>query len=379
MRAKLPDHEGFIDRGGVKIAYEVYGSGPQTMVFLPTWTIVHSRVYKAQLPYFSERYRCITFDGRGNGKSDKPDDVAAYSLDNQVADALAIMDATDAGKAIVVGLSASGIIASILAAYYPDRVKAAILTGTAAIVGVGYPYMTPQHFRDRAKKTSKDGNKYNREHWLSDYPDFAAHFVNNIFSEPHSTKQIEDGIEWASGTTGEVLVKTVEARLIPPSVDIGEAMYRRINCPTLVIHGDDDQIQPFARAKLVAELARAELITIPGGGHNPLGRSPAKCNTAITEFLDRKLNSASLQQRFNSTSSPKRFALSVPLRLAWGHGRRDIAISQELRKLHPDLQIDWLAQDPVTRLLAASGEHIHPLSSRLASESQHIELESGRA
>ena len=48
-----------------------------------------------------------------------------------------------------------------------------------------------------------------------------------------------------------------------------------------------------------------------------------------------------------------------------------------MRKLHPDLQVDWLAQDPVTRLLEASGERIHPLSPRLASESRHIELESG--
>ena len=69
------------------------------MVFLPPWSIVHSRVYKAQLPYFSERFRCIAFDPRGNGQSDRPDDVAAYSLDNYVADALAVMDATDAGQA----------------------------------------------------------------------------------------------------------------------------------------------------------------------------------------------------------------------------------------------------------------------------------------
>src|SRR5262249_46634571 len=60
-----------------------------------------------------------------------------------------------------------------------------------------------------------------------------------------------------------------------------------------------------------------------------------------------------------------------------GHGRRDIAITRELRKLHPDLQVEWLAQDPVTRLLDASGERIHPLSARLASESRHIEQESG--
>ena len=48
-------------------------------------------------------------------------------------------------------------------------------------------------------------------------------------------------------------------------------MYRKIRCPLLMIHGDNDQIQPYARAKLVAEITGAELVTIPGGGHNPLG------------------------------------------------------------------------------------------------------------
>jgi hypothetical protein len=65
MRAKLPSKDGFVERDGVKLYYEIYGDGPETMIFLPTWSIVHSRVYKAQLPYFSERFRCITFDGRG--------------------------------------------------------------------------------------------------------------------------------------------------------------------------------------------------------------------------------------------------------------------------------------------------------------------------
>ena len=105
MRAKLPNKDGFVERDGVKLHYEIYGDGPETMVFLQPWIIVHSRIYKAQLPYFSERFRCIAYDGRGNGKSDRPKDAAAYSLEDFVADALAVMDATDAGKAILVGLS----------------------------------------------------------------------------------------------------------------------------------------------------------------------------------------------------------------------------------------------------------------------------------
>ncbi len=375
MRAKLPSQEGFIDRDGVKLFYEIYGDGPETIFFPPPWAIVHSRVFKAQLPYFSERYRCITYDPRGNGKSDRPADPAAYSLDHYVADALTIMDATLIGSAVIVGLSFGGMLTCILAAHYPQRVKAAILAGTSASVGPGYPYMSPQHFA--AKPAQFEGwDKYNYGYWLAEYPDFTKHFISNIFSDPHSTKQIEDGIEWANETDGAILAKTVEARAIPPSFDVSEAMFGKINCPMLVIHGDDDQIQPYARGKAVAELTGAEFVTIPGGGHNPLGRFPAKCNTLIADFLDRRLGMpASSRYARPVTKTKKALYLSSPIGL--GHGRRDIAITRELRKIHPDLQVDWLAQDPVTRLLEASGERIHPLSPRLASETRHIELESG--
>lgn len=215
MRAKLLDTDGSVERDGVKLHYDVYGQGPETMVFLPPWSIVHSRIYKAQLPYFSERFRCITFDPRGNGKSGRPANAVDYTLDNYIADAIAVMDATDAGRAILVGLSLGGMHACVLAAHHPERVKAAILAGTTATIGPGYPYLAPQHFM--AKREQYVGwDKYNRDYWLTQYPDFADHFVRHICSDPHSTKQIEDAIAWASETTGAVLAKIVEARTIPP-------------------------------------------------------------------------------------------------------------------------------------------------------------------
>jgi pimeloyl-ACP methyl ester carboxylesterase/predicted glycosyltransferase len=378
MRAKLPDHAGFVTRDGVKVGYEIYGDGAETMLFIPPWSIVHSRVYKTQVPYFSERFRCITYDGRGNGKSDRPEDAAAYSLDNYVADALAVMDATNAGKAILVGLSFGGLIACMLAAHHPARVKAAILAGTVSSIGPAFAaHFGGSHFL--ARRESFEGwDKFNRRYWLSDYPDFADFFIRNICSEPHSTRQIEEGISWANDTTGPTLVKTIEARAVPPQFDVSAAMYRKIPCPLLFIHGDDDRIQPYARAQAAAaEVPGAELVTIPGGGHNPLGRYPAKANALITDFLDRRLalRTPAKQTARRATREKRALYLSSPIGL--GHGRRDIAITRELRKLHPDLQVDWLAQDPVTRLLEANNERVHPLSSRLASETRHIELESG--
>jgi predicted glycosyltransferase len=74
--------------------------------------------------------------------------------------------------------------------------------------------------------------------------------------------------------------------------------------------------------------------------------------------------------------SRRRRALYISSPIGLGHAQRDVAIARELRRLRPDLEIDWLAQDPVTRVLAAEGERIHPASRFLASESAHIESES---
>ena len=71
MRARYPDVEGFVDREGLRIGYEVFGDGDPTILLLPTWTIIHSRFWKMQVPYLSRHYRVVTFDGPGNGRSDR--------------------------------------------------------------------------------------------------------------------------------------------------------------------------------------------------------------------------------------------------------------------------------------------------------------------
>ena len=72
MRACQPEHEGFVERDGVKVFYEVFGHGGPTIVLLPAWSIVHSRIWKMQVPFLARHHRVVTFDGRGNGRSDRP-------------------------------------------------------------------------------------------------------------------------------------------------------------------------------------------------------------------------------------------------------------------------------------------------------------------
>src|SRR5437868_1419785 len=129
MRARYPEHEGFVERNGVKIFYEVFGTGEPTVLLLPTWSIVHSRIWKMQVPYLARHCRVITFDGRGNGRSSRPASGDAYSDRAFAADALAVMDATATGQAVLVSLSLGACWALLLAAEYPERVAEAVFIG----------------------------------------------------------------------------------------------------------------------------------------------------------------------------------------------------------------------------------------------------------
>ena len=77
-RARYPDIEGHVERDGVNVFYEVYGEGRPTILLLPTWSIIHSRCWKGQIPYLARHFRVVTFDGRANGKSDRPPEAEAY-------------------------------------------------------------------------------------------------------------------------------------------------------------------------------------------------------------------------------------------------------------------------------------------------------------
>lgn len=376
MRAKLPDQEAHITRDGVKVHYEVYGSGEQTLLFMPAFPLGHSRKWKGQLPYFSRHFRCIAYDPRGNGKSDRPSDIDAYRLDEYIADALAILDHLGIEKVVIIGLSLGGFLGAVLAAYHPERVRAAVLLGGSFPVKPDYGFLTPENFN--AQFDHPEGwEKFNRHYWQSHYRDFVEFFVGRMFTEPHSTKQHEDTAEWGMQTDGEVLAKTILARLRGSNrYELGPQMFSRIQCPLLLIHGTDDQIQPPGKSQFVADLTGAELVLIPGAGHIPAGRFPAKVNILMRDFLHRVLEPATVPTRSPRRASEKRVLyLSSPIGL--GHARRDLAIAEELRKLRPGVRVDWLAQDPVTRFLDANRESIHAASALLANESRHLESEAG--
>jgi pimeloyl-ACP methyl ester carboxylesterase/predicted glycosyltransferase len=373
-RARYPDEEGYVERDGVRTFWERYGEGERTIFFLPPWSIVTSRIWKAQIPYFARHYRVLTFDGRGNGKSDRPDELDAYRETEFAADALAVLDATQTQRCVLVSLSAGAQRALMLAAEHAERIAGAVFVAPAVPLGNRSPDRDVLPF-DEPLDTDEGWAKYNRHYWLRDYRGFLEFFFSQAFNEPHSTKQREDAVGWGLETDPQTLALTATARDLGSREEVLAAC-ERVRCPVLVIHGDRDRIRPLADGAALAEAAGGALVTLEGAGHCPQARDPVKINGLVREFAESVVGPPPRAGRWTRSTKRRKRALYVSSPIGLGHARRDVAIAQELRKLHPDLEIDWLAQNPVTRVLEGAGERIHPASAHLANESGHIESES---
>ena len=370
---------GSIDRDGVEISYAVYGDGPTTLLLMPTWTIVHSRIWKGQLGYLARHFRVIVFDGRGNGASARPRGPEAYRDDEYAADAAAVMDATATAQAVVVGLSWGVTWALHLAASHPERVLGVVGIGASGDIRVERPRRVAIGWE--APTDGGDGwSMYNREFWLTGgYDAFVDFFFARMFTEKHSTKQIEDAVGWAHETTPQTLADAtagMHGYLGVPVVPL-EDVCAAVRGPVLLIHGTRDEISPPAVSRRIAELTGGEVVLLEGSGHGPLARDPVRVNHLIRDFAERVGAHRPVPPTWTRAPRRRRRALYLSSPIGLGHARRDLAIARELRELHPDLEITWLAQHPVTAVLEEAGERVHPASAFLANESRHIEHEAG--
>jgi pimeloyl-ACP methyl ester carboxylesterase len=213
VRALEPNLADRVERNGVGVHYEIFGEGDPTVLLLPTWTLQHSRIWKAQVPYLARHFRVVTFDPRGNGLSDRPGRPEDYSEREFAADAIAVLDAAEAESAVIVSLSQGAQRALLLGADHPERVVGAVF------IGPFFPAsMSPGSFRwrlmasrllfpliDKRPLTQRGWGRFNGWCMRNDYHAFVDWFIRLCFPEPHSTKQIEDGIAWAGETDGQTL------------------------------------------------------------------------------------------------------------------------------------------------------------------------------
>src|SRR3954451_10915060 len=347
MRARQPDSSGSVTRDGVTVGCDVYGAGHSpTVVLTPTWAIAQSQHWKAQIPVLARRYRVITVEGRGNGRADRPVDPAAYTFAEYAADVVAVLDATGTERAVVAGVSRGGVITAVLAATAPERVTGVVLIGAALkSLAPAFPEQLAHSFTAELD-TDQGWARYNRHYWRRDLRGFGEFFWGEVFPEPHSTKQVEDGVGWILETDAEVLVATQ----FNPEPVLGDRertleLRRSIRSLVLVIHGTDDRITPLVRSEIAAEASGGDLFLVEGGEFSLQARKPIRVNRAITDFVERvppPQDRMPARRTWTRAMSRPRKILYLSSPIGLGHARRDLAIARALRERRPDVRVDWL-------------------------------------
>jgi pimeloyl-ACP methyl ester carboxylesterase/predicted glycosyltransferase len=354
----------YVSRDGVRLFYQVTGSGDRDLFLLPQCQpVTYSRQWKSQIPYLSRYFRVVTMDLRGNGRSDRP--ASGYDLDTRYQDWLAVLEETVRPPFALAALSCAGMLAFRYAVEHPDRLSHLVLLSGQ------YSESVPQPFDEKVAPVIRDS--------------FAA-WQQRLFArslpEPHSLKGIEDCIAWSSETTPDVLVESLRA------IDGANVhdLLPRVQVPTLALHGTVDKIVPYSHAeKLAAAIPGARLVTFEGAGHLLHGRHAVKVNHLIRDFvLDRPVESHRIAATTERKTPSRPAGRTARRRILWlsspiglGHIQRDLAIARKLREIYPDATVDFLAADPADRVVKAWGERLHPATKLIVNESAHIEGWSG--
>jgi len=281
-RARDPDIEGIAEREGGRIAYEVYGTGDPPIMFVPPWAIVHSRIWKAQIPDFARRHRVIAWDVRGNGRSDRPKEPSAHGDQAIAQDLVAVLDASGTDSAVLVGLSSAAVPQIIVTSEHPDRVLGLVLIGPS--VPVGDRLLDRDVPFEEVLESEQGWAKQNIHFWRRDFRAFHEFFFGEMFNEPHSTKQIEDAVGYGSSTDPETLGATMHADGVDRDTFL--RMCASLRCPVLIIQGDRDAITgPSRGIELSRAIPQAQLELLEGAGHGPNGRDPIRVNLLIRAFI----------------------------------------------------------------------------------------------
>ncbi|MBE7369842.1 alpha/beta hydrolase [Ramlibacter pallidus] len=353
-----PVHEGFVERDGVRTWHAQFGERGPWLVFSPIYQIANSHMLRGVAPWLSQHFRVVVMDLRGNGRSDRPQTADAYTFDHYYADLLAVVDRLAIDRLAIVGISATAMAAIRLAAEQPQRVSHLVCAG-------GWVDMTLR--TGAAREAAELALAKMRNNW----PGFLDGFFGAAFSEPHSTKPYEDAVLRNGGASDGTTVALGRNGWLGTDVRAAAA---RVRCPTLVLHGDQDKIVPFAQAETIAAaVPGAQLVTIGGGGHLLNARDPVAFARRVRDFV----GAAPARSTWVRGMARKPKALFLSSAIGLGHVQRDLAIARELRKAQPDLQVDWFTVHPASAYLEREGERLHPACGRLANESRHFERRAG--
>lgn len=257
---------------GVSIYYEEHGAGEEAIVFAHG-LLMSGRMFERQVAAFRDRYRCITFDFRGQGRSEIAS--SGYDMDTVSDDAAALIETLGCAPCHFVGLSMGGFVGMRLAIRRPELLRSLILLQTSA--------------------EPEPGENVGRYRLLSVVARWfglgvvASRVMPILFGRKFldDPARADERAQWrtlllANDRVG--ITRAVTGVIERPGVS---ELLDRIALPTLVVVGDQDVATVPEKAEhIAAAISGSRLVIIPGAGHSSTIEEPDAVNAAITAFLD---------------------------------------------------------------------------------------------
>ena len=246
----------YLDRDGVRIYYEVAGQGPA--ILLTHGFAASSKMFAQTVPPLAADHTVITWDMRGDGRTDYPEDPARYSVPLVMGDMAALLDAAGADRGVILGHSVGGYLALEFYLAHPERVEALVLEDT----GPGY---------------RKDEG---RQGWNDMAEAYAVDLEEKDLDGLHDSEELDPSVHRSA--TGLVkaargILKQYDARVI--------ASLESIAVPVLIVVGEQDENFVNPSKYMAAKIPGARLEIIAGAGHSPNMAQPEAFDAAFRSFL----------------------------------------------------------------------------------------------
>ena len=257
---------------GTRIHYEVTGKPGATPVLMIQGLGASKNAWNLQRIAMATRFRIISFDNRGAGRSDKP--TVPFTLEQMAEDAIAVLDGAGIETAHVVGASMGGVISQIVAVKHPHRVRSLTLVCTACR---NHPWR--QELLQSWAKTAE-------EKGMIEVGKEAAQWVMS----PRSFRRLVPAFTWmgplAALRPRHSFVSQIHA-ILNTREDLVDQL-STITAPTMVIVGNQDILTPRGDSEEIAErIPNAELVVISGAAHGLMMEHSSTFNKILIEFLQR--------------------------------------------------------------------------------------------
>jgi pimeloyl-ACP methyl ester carboxylesterase len=251
----------WLDREGVRLGYEVHGQpGSRPPLLLTHGYGASRRMWDPNIDALTRDRAVITWDMRGHGESDAPEDSSLYSHEHTLADMAALLDAADSPRAVLVGMSLGGFTSLLFRQRFPERVTGLVLVDT----GPG--------FRSAAA----------RERWNA-WARMRADELETRGADRLLAGREQRQARHAHGVQG--LAHAARGMLIQRDSAVFDSLVE-IDVPTLVVVGSEDQQFLGAAELMEARIPGADRITMAGAGHAANLDAPEEFNAAVIGFLN---------------------------------------------------------------------------------------------